>query len=147
MRALVQRVNSASVNVDGQCVGSIGRGLLVFLGVGREDEESLIPILGKKISEMRIFEDGCGKLNLSLLDLKADILIVSQFTLYANCSRGRRPDFTQAADPDKARELYLKMIEYFSSLGLNTQTGIFAADMKVSLVNDGPVTFFLEYKL
>ena len=145
MRALVQRVSSAEVRVENECVGSIGNGLLVFLGIGREDEESLISILGKKISTMRIFEDDKGKLNLSLMDIGGEILIVSQFTLYADCSRGRRPDFTQAALPEQAKALYQMAIDYFQSLGIRTQTGIFAADMKVSLVNDGPVTFFLEF--
>lgn len=147
MRALVQRVLSATVKVDGNIVGSISRGLLVFLGVGREDDESLVSILGKKIKELRIFEDSQGKLNLSLSDLKAEILIVSQFTLYANCSRGRRPDFTYAAEPLLAKKLYENMIAYFRNEGYKTEAGIFAADMKVELINDGPITILLEQNL
>jgi D-tyrosyl-tRNA(Tyr) deacylase len=144
VRALVQRVLSARVNVEGKCVGSIGKGLLIFLGVGRDDDSIRVKTLVRKISEMRIFEDEKGKMNLSLADLKAEVLLVSQFTLYANCSRGRRPDFTQAALPELANALYQDMIACFREAGFHTQTGFFGADMKVSLVNDGPVTFFLE---
>ncbi len=144
MRALVQRVLSAKVEVNGNCVGSIGPGLLVFLGVGTTDDSSSVHKVAKKILEMRIFEDSNGKMNLSLADLKAEILIVSQFTLYANCNRGRRPDFTQAAPPELANKLYLEMLDFFRKEGFVTEAGVFAADMKVSLVNDGPVTFFLE---
>ncbi len=144
MRALVQRVLSARVDIDGMCVGSIGKGLLIFLGVGRDDDSDKVQALARRIPDMRIFEDQKGKMNLSLKDLKAEILIVSQFTLYANCNRGRRPDFTQAAPPELAKSLYEEMIACFREAGFPTQTGVFGADMKVSLVNDGPVTFFLE---
>ena len=125
-------------------MGSIGKGLLIFLGVGRDDDSDKVQALARRIPDMRIFEDQKGKMNLSLKDLKAEILIVSQFTLYANCNRGRRPDFTQAAPPELAKSLYEEMIACFREAGFPTQTGVFGADMKVSLVNDGPVTFFLE---
>ncbi|PKN78422.1 MAG: D-tyrosyl-tRNA(Tyr) deacylase [Candidatus Cloacimonetes bacterium HGW-Cloacimonetes-1] len=144
MRAFVQRVSRAEVHVDGVSVGKIAQGLLVFLGIGREDTEFQIPILAKKIVELRIFEDESAKMNLSLSDLKAEILIISQFTLYANCSRGRRPDFTQAAPPQLAKDLFDGFVQHISSLGYNPQTGVFGADMKVDLLNDGPVTILLE---
>lgn len=144
MRALVQRVHSASVKVDDVEISSIGSGLLIFLGVGKADDSQKGQSLAKKIMEMRIFSDSAGKMNLSAIEIKAEILIVSQFTLYANCTRGRRPDFTPAAEPKMAKELYQEMIRHFELGGFDPQTGIFGADMQVSLVNDGPVTFFLE---
>lgn len=144
MRAVIQRVTSASVVVDGETVGQIGRGILVLLGVERGDGESQADWLAEKIFNLRIFEDGAGKMNLSLHDIGGSLLVVSQFTLAGNCAKGRRPSFDTAAPPDEGRRLY----EYFTAtarrLGLPVATGVFQADMQVSLVNDGPVTFILE---
>lgn len=145
MRVLIQRVGSASVEVENRLVGSIGPGLLLFVGFGHSDSPDLLPQAVRKISEMRVFSDDNGKLNLSLRDIGGQALIVSQFTLYANCSRGRRPDFTPAADPAIAEQLYDSFVALFRETGITVQTGIFAADMLVNLINDGPVTFFLEF--
>ncbi|OQC09511.1 MAG: D-tyrosyl-tRNA(Tyr) deacylase [Candidatus Cloacimonetes bacterium ADurb.Bin088] len=145
MRVLIQRVGSASVEVENRLVGSIGSGLLLFVGFGHSDSPDLLPQAVRKISEMRVFSDDNGKLNLSLRDIGGQALIVSQFTLYANCSRGRRPDFTPAADPAIAEQLYDSFVALFRETGITVQTGIFAADMLVNLINDGPVTFFLEF--
>ena len=145
MRVLIQRVGSASVEVENRLVGSIGPGLLLFVGFGHSDSPDLLPQAVRKISEMRVFSDDNGKLNLSLRDIGGQALIVSQFTLYANCSRGRRPDFTPAADPAIAEQLYDRFVSLFRETGIEVQTGIFAADMRVNLINDGPVTFFLEF--
>ncbi len=145
MRVLIQRVLSARVEVEGKVCGEIGPGMLLFVGFGRDDTESLLPSAVKKIREMRLFSDANGKLNLSVEDTKGSLLAVSQFTLYANCSRGRRPDFTPAAPPDLAERLYDRFVEMLREIGIPVQTGIFAADMKVSLVNDGPVSFILDF--
>ncbi len=145
MRVLIQRVLSARVEVEGRVCGEIGPGMLLFVGFGRDDTESLLPSAVKKIREMRLFSDANGKLNLSVEDTKGSLLAVSQFTLYANCSRGRRPDFTPAAPPDLAERLYDRFVEMLRETGIPVQTGIFAADMKVSLVNDGPVSFILDF--
>ncbi|MDD3464450.1 MAG: D-aminoacyl-tRNA deacylase [Candidatus Cloacimonetes bacterium] len=145
MRVLIQRVLSARVEVEGKVCGEIGPGILLFVGFGRDDTESLLPSAVKKIREMRLFSDANGKLNLSVEDTKGSLLAVSQFTLYANCSRGRRPDFTPAAPPDLAERLYDRFVEMLRETGIPVQTGIFAADMKVSLVNDGPVSFILDF--
>lgn len=145
MRVLIQRVLSARVEVEGKVCGEIGPGILLFVGFGRDDTESLLPSAVKKIREMRLFSDANGKLNLSVEDTKGSLLAVSQFTLYANCSRGRRPDFTPAAPPDLAERLYDRFVEMLREIGIPVQTGIFAADMKVSLVNDGPVSFILDF--
>jgi D-tyrosyl-tRNA(Tyr) deacylase len=133
------------VEVENRLVGSIGPGLLLFVGFGHSDSPDLLPQAVRKISEMRVFSDDNGKLNLSLRDIGGQALIVSQFTLYANCSRGRRPDFTPAADPAIAEQLYDRFVALFRETGITVQTGIFAADMRVNLINDGPVTFFLEF--
>jgi D-tyrosyl-tRNA(Tyr) deacylase len=145
MRVLIQRVLTARVEVEGKVCGEIGPGMLLFVGFGRDDTESLLPSAVKKIREMRLFSDANGKLNLSVEDTKGSLLAVSQFTLYANCSRGRRPDFTPAAPPDLAERLYDRFVEMLRETGIPVQTGIFAADMKVSLVNDGPVSFILDF--
>lgn len=145
MRVLIQRVLSARVEVEGKVCGEIGPGMLLFVGFGRDDTESLLPSAVKKIRDMRMFSDANGKLNLSVEDTKGSLLAVSQFTLYANCSRGRRPDFTPAAPPDLAERLYDRFVEMLRETGIPVQTGIFAADMKVSLVNDGPVSFILDF--
>lgn len=146
MRALVQRVTNASVSIDGSCVGSIGRGLLILLGVGEGDTEAHVARLVQKIVKMRIFADGDGKTNLSLQDIDGSALVVSQFTLYASCKKGNRPSFTAAGAPDEAERLYLLFAE-----GMRTEldrcrvaTGEFGADMQVSLVNDGPFTIWLD---
>lgn len=147
MRALVQRVANARVNVDGKTVGSIGRGLLVLLGVGGGDTEAQAQRLWDKIRKMRVFEDGQGKTNLALADVGGAVLVVSQFTLYADCRKGNRPSFTDAAPPDDARRLY----EHFADLVRrdlgSVETGVFGAMMEVSLVNDGPFTVWLDTDL
>lgn len=145
MRVLVQRVLSARVEVEGKSCGEIGPGMLIFVGFGRSDNESVLPAAVRKIAEMRLFSDAQGKLNLSVADTGGSLLVVSQFTLYANCSRGRRPDFTPAAAPAIAESLYNSFVEMLSETGIPLQTGIFGADMQVSLVNDGPVSFILDF--
>lgn len=144
MKIVLQRVNSASVKVDGEICGSIGKGYLVLLGVGHEDTEEDCRRLADKIINLRIFSDENDKINLSLTDVGGDLLVVSQFTLYADCRKGNRPNFIQAGKPDKAEELYDCFVEYCRSKGKRVETGIFGADMKVSLENDGPFTVILE---
>ncbi|WP_154027696.1 D-aminoacyl-tRNA deacylase [Olsenella uli] len=146
MRALIQRVSEASVRVDGEEVGRCGRGLLVLLGVGEDDDEAVAEKLWHKASGLRIFDDNAGKTNLSLADVGGEVLVVSQFTLYANCRRGRRPSFTDAAAPELGRALYEHFCELVQrDLGADrVGRGIFGADMKVSLVNDGPFTIWLD---
>ena len=146
MRAVVQRVSSASVSVDGEVVGSIERGFLVLLGVGGEDDATDITYLADKIANLRIFPDAEGRMNLSLLDIGGTALIVSQFTLYGDCRRGRRPSFTKAAPPDRADALYTEFVAALSERGVPVQTGVFRATMDVQLVNDGPVTILLDSK-
>lgn len=144
MRAHVQRASSASVSVDGAVIGSIGRGYLVLLGVGRDDDEAAAERLWAKLRGLRINEDDAGKTNLSLADAGGGVLVVSQFTLFADCRHGRRPSFTAAAAPDAAERLY----EYFISLAradvAEVATGRFGANMQVSIVNDGPFTILLD---
>ncbi len=144
MRALIQRVERARVSVDGEVSGSIGKGLLVLLGVGKNDGEAQAHRLWSKIANMRIFEDGAGKTNLSLAEVGGEVLVVSQFTLYASCKKGNRPSFTEAGAPDVAEQLY----EYFTALVRadlgRVQTGVFGAMMQVELVNDGPFTIWLD---
>jgi len=146
MKALIQRVRSAKVEIDGQAVGQIGQGLLVLLGVGHEDDEAKAELLLKKLMHYRIFADDQDRMNLDVQQVNGGLLIVSQFTLMADTGKGRRPSFTTAAKPDKAEALY----EYFVTKAKQIykaekiQTGQFAADMQVSLINDGPVTFMLE---
>ncbi len=145
MRALIQRVKKASVKVDDRITGEIGHGLLVFLGVKTGDTKKDIEYLSDKIINLRIFEDENGKMNLSMTDVGGGILIVSQFTLYGNCDKGRRPSFTEAAPPDEAKAVYEEFCTYISSrFGIIPQTGEFAAMMEVELINDGPVTFMIE---
>ena len=146
MRVVVQRVINASVEVDGQICGSIKKGLLVFIGVGDGDSENDCKRLADKIINLRIFSDENDKINLSLKDVNGELLIVSQFTLYADCKKGNRPNFTQAAKPDIANALYEFFVDYCKNLVPVVETGIFGADMKVSLTNDGPVTIILESK-
>ncbi len=145
MRALIQRVSRASVMVEGKITGMIDKGILVFLGVREEDEEKDGIFLAEKIVNLRIFEDPAGKMNLSLLEVGAKLMVVSQFTLYGNCDKGRRPSFTGAAQPVKAELLYNRFVEYITAkYDVKVQTGIFGAHMDVELINSGPVTFMLE---
>lgn len=144
MKAVIQRVTTASVLVEGQTVGEIGRGILVLLGVEKGDVEAWADWLAEKIVNLRIFEDEAGKMNLSLPEIGGSLLIVSQFTLAGNCDKGRRPSFDTAAPPEEGKRLYEYFVEVVRRFGLPVATGIFQADMQVSLVNDGPVTFILE---
>lgn len=144
MRALLQRVSSARVEVAGEVVGSIGRGLLVLLGVAREDSVDDAERLARRTLDLRIFPDDDKPMNRSLLDVAGEVLVVSQFTLSADTRRGRRPGFSSAAPPDLAEPLYLRYVECCREAGVVTATGRFGADMQVHLVNDGPVTFLLE---
>lgn len=146
MRAVVQRVTSARVEVDENIVGRIEKGLLVFLGVSENDDFSDVEYLVDKIINLRIFEDENDKMNLSMIDLKNELLVVSQFTLYGDCRKGRRPNFIEAAKPEMAKELYEKFILKCSELGVKVKTGIFQTHMNVILVNDGPVTIILDSK-
>jgi D-aminoacyl-tRNA deacylase len=146
MRAVLQRVKEASVTVEGSVTGQIGPGLLVLLGVGKDDTEADLAFLVEKIPLLRIFEDANGKMNLSLLDTSKALLAVSQFTLYADTRKGRRPSFIDAMPPEEAKRLYLQFCERCRALGLTVQEGVFAADMQVALVNDGPVTIWLDSK-
>jgi D-aminoacyl-tRNA deacylase len=144
MRALLQRVSHASVTVDGQVAGQIGQGLLVLLGIGHGDGEAQIKILSDKIAHLRIFEDDEGKMNRSLLDIGGSALVVSQFTLYADARRGRRPGFTGAAPPSIAEPLVVRFKDALAGYGLTVAGGVFGAYMQVELVNDGPVTIWLD---
>src|SRR6056297_639441 len=144
MRALVQRVKKAKVTVKDNEKGSINEGLLVFLGIGKDDNKEDINYLVDKIINLRIFEDEDEKMNLSALNLKKEILVVSQFTLYGDCSQGRRPSFFEAASPEKAEKLYNLFVNEMDNSELNIETGEFKAMMDVELVNDGPVTLWLD---
>lgn len=147
MRIVIQRVTRASVTVNGEVTGKIGKGYLILLGVSETDDEKICEKFADKIAKLRIFEDENEKINLSVADVGGEMLIVSQFTLYADCRKGNRPSFTNAGSPDKAERLY----EYFKSLmiqkGFKTESGIFGADMKVELLNDGPFTVILDSDL
>jgi D-aminoacyl-tRNA deacylase len=144
MRLVVQRVTQASVTVDGQRVGAIEGGLLVFLGVGHDDGDTEVSWAVEKIAGLRIFEDDDGRMNRSVEDVGGGVLVVSQFTLYGDVRKGRRPAFTAAGPPELATRLYEAVCDGLRSRGLMVQSGRFAADMKVSLVNDGPVTLLLD---
>ena len=144
MRAVLQRVTHASVEVDGEIVGQIQNGLLILLGVGHGDTEAEAEWLADKTVGLRIFQDDAGKMNLSLLDTGGSALVVSQFTLLGDCRKGRRPAFTDAADPKIADQLYQQYTQFIADRGIEVQRGIFAADMKVSLLNDGPVTMVID---
>ena len=144
MRVLLQRVSRASVAVNGEIVGQIGQGLLVLLGIGHGDSEAQIKTLTEKIVHLRIFEDDAGKMNLSLLDIGGEALVVSQFTLYADMRRGRRPGFTDAAPPAIAEPLVERFKDALAAYGLKVEGGIFGAYMQVELLNDGPVTLWLD---
>lgn len=146
MKAVVQRVKNAKVEIENppQTVGEINQGLLILLGIGRNDTVETVQKLATKIPQLRIFDDGHGKMNRSLFDIGGEILVVSQFTLYADTNQGLRPSFTDACEPKKAKELYERFVTELRYLGIKTETGVFGARMKVKLENDGPVTFILE---
>lgn len=144
MRAVVQRVSECQVTVDESVVGQIGGGLLVLLGVERGDTPTELHYLADKIIHLRIFEDQAGKMNRSLIDTAGSMLLVSQFTLLGDCRKGRRPAFTAAEEPQQAKRLYEAFGEYVQGQGVSVETGVFAADMQVRLINDGPVTILLD---
>lgn len=144
MRAIVQRVKNASVKVDNKIVGEISRGLLVFLGVGNGDTDTDLKYIADKVIGLRIFSDADDKMNLSVTDVDGEILVISQFTLYGDCRKGRRPNFTSSMEPEGAEIMYEKFIEYIKAQGIKTEHGEFGADMQVNLLNDGPVTLVLD---
>ncbi len=144
MRALLQRTTGARVRVGGDVVGEIGQGLVVLLGVGPADDEAVADGLARRVTELRIFDDDAGRTNMSLLDVAGSVLVVSQFTLYADTRRGRRPGFTGAAAPDIAERLYLRFAATLRATGVQVATGRFGAVMEVELVNDGPFTIWLD---
>ncbi|MCX7715511.1 MAG: D-aminoacyl-tRNA deacylase [Clostridia bacterium] len=146
MRAVVQRVSNASVCVDNVVIGSIDKGLLIFLGVGQDDSCEDALYLAEKILSLRIFEDADEKMNLSIKDISGELLVISQFTLYGDCRKGRRPSFDKAGEPNMANTLYEEFIALCKKSGLAVKSGKFGADMKVSLLNDGPVTLILDSK-
>lgn len=144
MRLLIQRVSQASVTVEGQIISKIGNGLLILLGIGHNDGKEQAVFLAEKVANLRIFEDGQGKTNLSILDVKGEAIVVSQFTLYADTRKGRRPSFIDAALPEVASPLVNRFAELLCGHGVPTQTGKFGAHMQVEIHNDGPVTIWLE---
>lgn len=144
VRAVLQRVSQARVKLEGRPVASISQGLVVLLGVAQQDTEKDAQYLAAKIAELRVFEDKEGKMNLSAKEIQGEILVVSQFTLYGDCRKGRRPSFTQAAPADVAEQLYLKVVQELREQKLKVETGVFQAAMELELVNDGPVTLLLD---
>ena len=144
MKLVIQRVNSAKVVIEGDEVGKIDKGLLVFVGVAADDDEKIVEKYFNKLIKLRIFEDAGGKSNLSIKDVGGSLLLVSQFTLLANCKDGNRPSFIGAGSPDEAKRLYEYMVNLGKKSDINTQCGVFGADMKVTLENDGPFTIVLE---
>ena len=144
MRAVIQRVKYASVKVDGEVKGKADEGLLIFLGVGKDDGDADLKYIADKTRGLRIFEDENGKMNKSVTDISGDILVISQFTLYGDCRKGKRPSFDGAMPPKEAEEMYERFVSYIKESGLKTETGVFGADMKVELLNDGPVTIILD---
>ncbi|MGG7176452.1 D-aminoacyl-tRNA deacylase [Clostridium paraputrificum] len=146
MRAVVQRVSSSSVTVDNKVIGSIGRGFNLLLGISKEDTVEDLKYIKDKVLNLRVFEDENDKMNLSLLDVKGEILAISQFTLYGDCRKGRRPNFMNAMGGDKAKELYEEFVEILKESGLKVEVGEFGAHMHVDIQNDGPVTILLDSK-
>ncbi|NLM06299.1 MAG: D-tyrosyl-tRNA(Tyr) deacylase [Tissierellia bacterium] len=146
MRVVIQRVSEASCTIDGKVHSKIGKGLLVFFGVGQDDADEDMNFLLDKTLNLRIFEDNEGKMNLSLQDIDGEILIISQFTLYGNVKKGRRPSFVEAADPKVGEEYYNKFVEEMKNRWEKVESGVFGADMKIGLVNDGPVTILIDSK-
>lgn len=146
MRAVFQRVTRSSVSVDGREVASVGKGAMVLLAVGKEDTEKDVHYMAEKIAGLRVFPDSEGKMNLSLLDIKGEVLLISQFTLYGHVKKGKRPGFDGAAPPELGERLYLMTAEALNNLGVTTKTGVFGAHMAVELVNDGPVTILISSK-
>ncbi len=146
MKAVIQRVKYASVKVDSVEIGKCGQGFLILLGVGNEDSQKDVEVLGNKIMKLRVFEDEEGKMNRSIQEIGGEMLIISQFTLYADCRKGNRPSFTKAAPPSVSKPLYEAFVEMIRKTGIHAECGEFGADMKVELLNDGPVTIVLESK-
>ena len=144
MRCVIQRVNEASVTIDGECVGRIGRGFMILIGVNVDDTDKDLKYMAEKVPNLRIFEDDAGKMNRSLLDVGGEILAVSQFTLYGDARGGRRPSFSTAARPEQANALYEQLVAAWREQGIHVETGRFRAEMQVSLVNDGPVTMLMD---
>src|SRR5579862_2936925 len=146
MRIVLQRVKSARVDVAGETVGSIGTGLVILLGITQSDEQEDARYLATKVIQLRIFPDSAGRMNRSLLEAGGSLLVVSQFTLYGDCRKGRRPSFEHAAQPEQARELYEYFIQFLKLSNIAVATGVFQAEMEIHLINDGPVTFILDSK-
>jgi len=144
MRLVIQRVKSASCTVDNKITGEIKKGYMVLVGLTHNDNESIVEKLANKLNKLRVFEDENGKMNLSIHDIDGSVLSISQFTLYADSSKGNRPSFTQAMEPSRAKELYLYFNDYLRSLNLTVEEGIFGADMQIELCNDGPVTIIFD---
>jgi len=146
MRSVVQRVKRATVTVQGEVVSQISAGLLVLLGVGQEDGQDDVAWMAEKLTGLRIFEDGAGKMNLAVAEVGGELLLVSQFTLYGDCRKGKRPSFSSAAPPERAKELFDQVAAKVRGCGLKVATGVFQAEMQVELINDGPVTLLLDSK-
>jgi len=144
MRCVIQRVNEASVTIDGECVGRIDRGFMILIGVNVDDTDKDLKYMAEKVPNLRIFEDDAGKMNRSLLDVGGEILAVSQFTLYGDARGSRRPSFITAARPEKANPMYEELVAAWRAQGIHVETGRFGADMQVALVNDGPVTLLMD---